>query len=91
MSLADDLLKEPASAAPKCVVHILMAGFSDEDKQAFDQAVAKIQAMPSGLRRSSNYPYTSAWLIGVLRANGYTLSRTSLRKHLNGECNCESV
>ena len=91
MSLADDLSKEPASASQKCTVGILLAGFNKQDKQAFQQAVDKIRAVPSDVRRSRGYPYTSTWLLGVLRTNGYTLSKESLRKHLNGECNCEFV
>ena len=91
MSLAADLKKEPAPVGLKCTVGILRAGLNKQDKQAFDDALAKISVMPWDRRRGTNYPYTSTWLLNIVRSNGYTLSKGSLRKHLNHECTCEET
>lgn len=91
MSLADDLAKEPVPVGQRCTVGILRAGFNKQDRQAFDDAIAKIKAVPADIRRGNTCQYTSSWLLNILRANGYTLSKGSLRKHLNQECTCEET
>jgi len=89
MSIAKDLATQPVKPQyMTCRMAILLCQMDSNDQAAVREAITKIRAKGRYDRSAGTYPYTSTWLIDVLKRNGMTISRNSMRKHMNKECSC---
>jgi hypothetical protein len=89
MSIAKDLATPPAKPTyMTCRMAILLYQMDSNDQVAVREAITKIRTKGRYDRSAGTSPYTATWLINVLARNGMTISRNSMRKHLNKECNC---
>lgn len=57
-----------------------------EEQEALDKAVNGIRE-DAGLGKAKTYSTT--WLTRVLRNFGYTISVSTVQRHVNKECSCE--
>ena len=57
-----------------------------EEQEALDKAVSCIRD-DAGLGKAKTYSTT--WLTRVLRNFGYTISVSTVQRHVNKECSCE--
>ncbi len=89
MSIAKDLAIQPAKPTyMTCRMATLLQQMDSNDQVAVLEAITKIRANGRYDRSSGTAAYTSSWLIGVLKRNGMTISRHSMRKHIDKECSC---
>ena len=84
--LAESLAVVPASN--RCRVWAIIESLDDADRQAFADGCDKVRAA-SPRDRSAGYPFTEMWLIKALRAQGFTVSKESMSRHVRRECGCE--
>lgn len=68
-----------------CAVTRLLNTLEGEDKVALESAIKKIKE-DQGLGRAK--VYSSNWLSGVLRKNGYNISSSTVSRHMKGSCGC---
>lgn len=74
--------------ASKCKLHIAKNKMNPEQQEALDRAIELVRA-DDGQGRSK--AYSSSWLTGILRNNGYSISTSTIQRHVNGECPCERL
>ena len=85
--LAESLGVVPASKP--CRVASILNELDVEDRDALVAGCNKVRQVPAHERSSHRYPYTEMWLVRALRAEGFTLSKDSMSRHIRGECGCE--
>lgn len=90
MSLAN-VLRQDLQSRNQCSVAKIRLSLDKDDAAALDEALAKVNSLPSSKRSSGENPYTSVWLVRVLKDSGFEISRDAIRRHLRGECGCASV
>lgn len=69
---------KPKRYGPCCTMGTLIAGLNDIDRQALINALR----LDSGI--------TGEQIAEALRAEGYRMGGTTVRRHRNGKCDCES-
>lgn len=85
MGLLDDL-KNEAVHPTTCRLRIIFDTLSDEEKEALRAALRNVE-LDERFGRSKQYSTT--WLSSVLTNNGYSISRSTITRHLTGACSCE--
>jgi hypothetical protein len=85
MGLVDDL-QAPAPLITRCGLSAIREQLQDDEREALDVALSKIR---SDQRQSRAKRYSCEWLANTLTDNGYPISRSTVSRHLNGECSCE--
>lgn len=85
--LVDDLLmREPASVKMECGFTRIYQALGDKEKAAVDAALERIKN-DTGAGRAKVYSYS--WLAEVLKKNGYSISSSTIARHMTGKCSCE--
>ena len=87
MGLIDDL-EAPVDHGGTCKYHLLHEALSADEQQALDEALLKVARDE---RSSRAKQYSCEWLSQVLTRNGYSISRSTISRHLNEECNCAKL
>lgn len=87
MGLIDEL-ETPIDHGGTCKYQILHESLSDEEKQALDEALLKVA---KDERASRAKQFSCEWLAQVLTRNGHPISRSTISRHLNEECNCAKL
>ena len=64
----------------------LISTQSASSEEAIDRAIELIRE-DDGQGRSK--AYSVSWLTGALRKNGYSISMSTIQRHINGDCPCE--
>lgn len=85
MGLLDDLAVKPAKDKT-CTVRDILFAVSYDERLAILEAIEKIKMDDHGARGKV---YSHQWLSDVLSTNGYTVSRTTISRHINRKCSCE--
>lgn len=85
MGLLEDLQNTPTKER-SCTVHSILSSISLEERKALLTAIERVK---SDERSSRAKQYSCQWLADVLASNGYNVSRSTVSRHINGECSCE--
>ena len=72
----------------QCKLSIITNKMDDEHREAIERAIDLIRE-DDGQGRSK--AYSVSWLTGALRKNGYSISMSTIQRHINGECPCERI
>jgi hypothetical protein len=70
----------------QCKLSVIVGKMDAEHKEAIDRAIELIRE-DDGQGRSK--AYSVSWLTGALRKNGYSISMSTIQRHINGDCPCE--
>ena len=85
--LVDDLLmREPSNVRMECGFTRIYQALGDKEQAAVDAALERIKN-DTGAGRAKVYSYS--WLSEVLKKNGYSISSSTIARHMTGKCNCE--
>lgn len=85
--LVDDLLmREPSNVKMECGFTRIYQALDEKEKTAVDAALERIKN-DTGAGRAKVYSYS--WLAEVLKKNGYSISSSTIARHMTGRCNCE--
>lgn len=85
--LASDLTgRSESDVRTACAVTRLLQSLEGDDKEALESAIKKIREDTASGRAKV---YSSSWLSGVLRKNGYSISASTINRHMKGGCGCE--
>lgn len=87
MGLIDDL-EAPVDHGGTCKYRLLHESLPPEEQLALDDALLKVARDE---RSSRAKQYSCEWLSQVLTRNGYAISRSTISRHLNEECNCAKL
>lgn len=78
MALADQLAGARTRWVPVCTVQKLALSMPEDDLVAFATALADEDT-------------TAAFLARVMRAEGYDIGESTIRRHRRGDCRCSDV
>jgi len=83
-----EALESPKSGGGSAVCKFtqIREKLDEDEQQALDKAVSGIRE-DAGLGKAKTYSTT--WLTRVLRNFGYTISVSTVQRHVNKECSCE--
>ena len=91
MGLAESLRGgPPVQPNNTCRIALVRAVVSDEDREALDEAFERVRKFSPEKRAGAQVPYTAVWIQRVLRENGHSVGKESVRRHLAKECACGS-
>jgi len=76
----------PDATKTSCGLTRLVNSLEGAERTSLENAITKIKE-DRGLGRAK--VYSSSWLAGVLRKNGYNISASTITRHIKGGCNCE--
>lgn len=85
MGLLEDLKEIPIKERT-CTIAEMLTKVTQEERNALLWAIDQVRCDE---RYSRAKRYSSQWLADVLRNNGYPVSRSTVSRHVNGECSCE--
>jgi hypothetical protein len=86
-SLVSDLLSRSVDEIKtKCGLTKLRESMSAEEAEALDKALDLIKGDNNSGRAKV---YSSEWLTAVLNKHGYTISSSTISRHLSKRCSCE--
>jgi len=85
MGLLEDLQTE-VKKETTCLLKTIFDSLSDEEKGALRTAIDNVKADE---RLGKSKQYSTTWLANVLNDNGYAISRSTITRHMTGECSCE--
>jgi len=93
MKLAEQLNAGPQRAQTACQVRAVYAQLDEEDQKVLRDNMIEIRDVDPYQRsgRSIAAKKTIMWLADVLAKSGYPVGRSSLSRHINGQCSCESI
>lgn len=77
-------LKEKKSSP--CKVGRLIDSLQGDEREALLKAIDLIRLSSFNGRNRS---HSSVWLAKVLRKNGYSISVSTIQRHVNKECSCD--
>lgn len=87
LTLAEALANPRAGKeSSDCKLMKIRVRLDEDDRKSLDQALTLIKA-DDGNGRSKTY--STSWLCKVLKQFGYTISTSSVQRHINGSCGCE--
>lgn len=84
MGLREDLLEDRQNIT-SCTIRDILDVLSPEDREALLEAIEKVR---TDERPSRAKVYSNQWLADVLTNNGHTISRSTVARHISGECSC---
>ncbi len=86
-SLIKDLMeRNTGSIKQKCSYTRIKESMSAEEAEAVENAEKAITT-DSGNGRAKIY--SCSWLSEILTKNGYSISASTISRHMNGRCGCE--
>jgi len=92
MSLAKELNEIPSQAKYFiCSVKKILDTLDKTDRQALEAAIDRVRTGNKTDKKSGLDVWSGVWLRKVLIDNGYKIGKDSLRKHLEGSCNCGNI
>lgn len=89
MALKDHLTKQAIESGSRCSVARLRATMSNDDRKAFDSAIATIRTVKESGAVVSKYTENASWLMRALEAEGMKLPMSALHKHIRKSCGCQ--
>ena len=69
----------------QCLFTRVRDGLSEEEQQALDRAVGKVNSDTNNGQRKV---YSSSWLASVLTSQGYPISAATIQRHMRQVCGC---
>lgn len=84
MGLIGDL-ETPVESVGTCKFKVIYDSLEPEEQIALSEALSKV-ARDERLSRAKQY--SCEWLSQVLTRNGHPISRSTISRHINEECNC---
>lgn len=79
----------PKPHANKCSVGQMLKDMLEGDRDAVQNALEMVrESIKSGKGLTNGY--TATWLAGILKDEGYKVSERMIRRHIHGDCSCES-
>lgn len=82
--LSEDLLsREPTNWG--CAIAALFTVLDEEDVASLK---ASLQRIATDTGRGRAKVYSSTWLANMLNKNGHTISRSTIERHIKGNCSC---
>ena len=92
MGLAQALTEIPeAKPNLRCRIARLREQLSGKDLDAFNTALEAVYAQPRASRMGRKHGATATWLAHVLTENGYTITDSTIQRHIRGECSCGTL
>lgn len=91
MKLAEQLQAGPQHRLTPCQVRSIYDQLDEEDQKVLRSNIVEIQNTDSYARNGRNKTKTIVWLTDVLTKSGFPVGRSSLSRHINGQCSCESI
>jgi hypothetical protein len=92
MSFAKELNEIPSQAKYfVCSVKKILDTLDKTDRQALEAAIDRVRTGNKTDKKSGLDVWSGVWLRKVLIDNGYKIGKDSLRKHLEGLCNCGNI
>ena len=86
-SLVEDLsTPREAITSTVCKFYRVKELMSEEEQSAVDRAVEMVRN-DNGMGKGK--VYSASWLTKVLKQHGYSVSISTIQRHVNGECCCE--
>lgn len=80
------LLPREQNTSLVCKFTRVKDGMSEEEQKALDRAVEMVRK-DNGMGKGK--VYSASWLTKVLKQHGYSVSISTIQRHVNGECCCE--
>jgi hypothetical protein len=88
--LAQSLLQQVKSPyANRCSVGHVLQSVTEQERIALTEALEKVASSLSN-KSSLQTGYTARWLSGTLTEFGFKVSDRMIRRHLHGDCSCDS-
>lgn len=87
MGLLDALTTDPV-APTTCLLRDIFGSLSKEEQAALSEAIEKVR---TDERPGRNKVYSHTWLSKILSDNGYPVSRSTIARHINGDCGCDQT
>lgn len=84
MGLVGDL-EAPIEVVGTCKYKVIYDDLSSDEQDALSDALGKVIRDE---RSSRAKQYSCEWLSQVLTRNGYPISRSTISRHINEDCNC---
>lgn len=75
------------SGAP-CKFKLIKDSMSEDEQLGVDRAVEKVR---NDLGQGRSKAHSASWLTRLLRKNGYSISVSTVQRHVNKECPCERI
>lgn len=91
MRLAEQLNAGPQHQLTPCQLRSIFAQLDEEDKNVLRQNMIEIRDTDHYGRNGRGSAKTIVWLADVLTKSGFPVGRSSLSRHINGQCSCESI
>lgn len=80
------MLPREQNTSMVCKVSRVRVDMSEEEQKALDRAVEMVRK-DNGMGKGK--VYSASWLTKVLKQHGYSVSISTIQRHVNGECCCE--
>lgn len=88
--LAQSLTQQVKSPyANRCSVGHVLQSVTEQERIALAEALGKVASSLSN-KSSLQTGYTARWLSGTLTEFGFKVSDRMIRRHLHGDCSCDS-
>ena len=88
--LAQSLSQQVKSPyANRCSVGHVLQSVTEQERIALTEALGKVASSLSN-KSSLQTGYTARWLSGTLTEFGFKVSDRMIRRHLHGDCSCDS-
>lgn len=91
MKLAEQLAAGPQPNQTSCQMRTIYDQLDDTDREALRSSLIEIRNIPAHNRSVSQGTKNIVWLTDILKNLGFTIGRTSISRHINGRCSCESI
>lgn len=91
MRLAEQLNAGPAHQPTPCQLRTTYAQLDEEDREVLRRNMIEIRDTDPYGRNGRGKSKTIVWLAEVLTKSGYPVGRSSISRHINGQCSCESI
>lgn len=91
MKLADQLNAGPQPKRTACVVRAIYEQLDDDDSKALKTALERIRQTDVSSRSAGTEQFNLKWVFVTLHKAGFRFGYTSLRRHFDGMCSCESL
>lgn len=85
MGLLEDLQTENKKQTT-CLLKTIFDTLSTDEQDALRGALENVKGDE---RLGKSKQYSASWLASVLTNNGYPVSRSTITRHMTGECSCE--
>lgn len=80
--------RSEAATLSACKFTQIREKLTEDERSALDKAVDSIRE-DAGVGKAKTF--STSWLTKVLRNFGYTISISTIQRHVNKECSCERI